>query len=77
MSEFIKYFVYSRAQYKLRNEIEQKLGKSFVPGTIIVKGEQKLYTELTDSPNNIQFPDTEVIWAGDIRTVSYIEPVVE
>ncbi len=77
MSEFQKYFIYSATQYKLKVELEAKLGKKYVPGTVLVRGTPKQYTELTDNPNSIQFPDSEVVWAGDIRQAKYTEPKVQ
>ena len=70
-SKYMRYFLYSREQMKLKKSVEEKLGKTFKLGTVIVKGLPKEYTEITTDPTNIKFSDAEVVVYGDIRELKY------
>ena len=41
------YFIYSEDQINEKNEILKKVGKRFVPGTIIVNGSRQKFTQLS------------------------------
>ena len=77
MSSYDRYFMYSREQLKLKNELESKIGRTFKPGTVIVNGNKKQYTEMCTVPNTVRFPDSKIIIAGDIRTITYTDPKAE
>ena len=44
--DFYVYFLYSEQQNKERSEIEKKMSRVFSPGTVIVNGRKKIFTEL-------------------------------
>ena len=73
-SKYMRYFLYSREQMKIKKAVEERLGKTFKLGTVIVKGIAKEYTEITTDPVNIKFSDAEVIVYGDIRELKYTKP---
>lgn len=68
-----RYFIYSHEQMKLRREIENKLGRDLVLGTVIVKGEKKNYTEIVTDLSNVRYADAEIVTYGDIRNINYTE----
>ena len=51
--DFYVYFLYSEQQNKERSEIEKKMSRVFSPGTVIVNGRKKIFTELSKSSSNI------------------------
>ena len=54
--DFYVYFLYSEQQNKERSEIEKKMSRVFSPGTVIVNGRKKIFTELSKSSSN-RYPD--------------------
>lgn len=69
-----KYFLYSQEQFNEKNEIMGKLGKSFVPGTVVVNGERKKYTQLSEKASIDRFVDTKIVAQGDPNTFTYTKP---
>lgn len=72
--DYFRYFMYSQNQAKLKREIAEKLGRRLELGTVIVKGEQKLFTEIVINPDNIRYSDAQIVASGDIRTMKYTNP---
>jgi hypothetical protein len=70
-SKYMRYFLYSREQMKIKKSVQEKLGKRFKLGTVIVKGLPKEYTEISTDPKNVKFSDTEIVVYGDIRELKY------
>jgi len=77
MANYDRYFMFSREQLRIKKELESKIGRTFTPGTVIVKGNRKQYTEMCIIPNNARFPDSRVVIVGDMRTIAYTEPKAE
>lgn len=77
MDNYNRYFMFSAEQLRLKKEIESKIGRIFVPGTVIVNGGKKQYTEMCTNPNSTRFPDSTIVASGDIRKITYTEPKVE
>ena len=73
-SKYMRYFLYSREQMNIKKSVEEKLGKTFKIGTVIVKGLPQEYTEITTDPVNIKFSDAKVVAYGDIRDMKYTKP---
>lgn len=69
----IKYFMFSVSQMNLRKEVESKLGKTYTPGSVLVNGVYKQYTEIVDDPKKSRYPDAIVVTSGDIRFIKYKE----
>lgn len=57
------YFLYSETQEKERNTIENKLGRVFVPGVVVVNGQRNYFTELSRKNTN-RYADTKVVAEG-------------
>lgn len=68
-----KYFIYSAEQFKLRKEVELKLGKKFKIGHVIVNGTKKPFTELS-SVRKSRFPDAVIVAEGDPTLMKYTMP---
>ena len=71
--ENIKYFIYSSEQFKFRKEMESVGGKKFKAGTVIINGDRKLFTELSNTPAS-RFSDAIVVATGDPNKMSYTMP---
>lgn len=57
------YFLYSETQEKERNTIENKLGRVFVPGVVVINGQRNYFTELSRKNTN-RYADTKVVAEG-------------
>lgn len=62
-SDVYVYFLYSEQQFKERSEIEKKMSRVFTPGTVIVGGRKKLFTEISKTPKS-RYPDFKVVAEG-------------
>lgn len=65
------YFMFSSSQLKLRREVEQKLGKQYRPGTVIVQGVPKQFTEIIDDPKKSAYSDSIIITSGILSKTQY------
>jgi hypothetical protein len=68
------YFLYSDEQFKEKNEILSKVGKSFSPGTVIVNGTRKKYTQLSTTQTISRFIDSKVVAEGVLSSFTYTSP---
>ena len=68
-----KYFIYSAEQLKFRRQIEEKMGKKFYVGQVIVNGARKPFTELSASPKS-RFSDAKIVAEGEASTFRYTLP---
>ena len=64
------YFLYSEQQFKERTAIEKKMSRIFTPGTVIVNGRKKPFTEMSKKSSN-RYPDCKVIAEGYISKMKY------
>ena len=71
--DFYVYFLYSEQQNKDRSEIEKKMSRVFSPGTVIVNGRKKIFTELSKSSSN-RYPDCKIIAEGWKSKMMYTPP---
>lgn len=67
------YFLYSEQQYQHRSEIEKKMSRIFSPGTVIVSGRKKLFTEMSKSSSN-RYPDCKIVAEGYKSKFLYTSP---
>jgi hypothetical protein len=68
------YFLYSEEQYKEKNTILNKANKIFEPGTVVVNGARKKFTQLSNSSTLPRFIDTKIIAEGNLSQFTYTEP---
>lgn len=71
MSSNIKFFIFSLTQFKMRKDVEARLGREYKPGEVLVNGTYKQYTEIVNDPKEARFPDAVIIASGDIRFIKY------
>lgn len=57
------YFLYSEQQFKERTAVEKKLSRIFTPGTVVINGRKKTFTEMSKKSSN-RYPDCKVIAEG-------------
>lgn len=68
------YFLYSSSQHKMREEIENSLGKKFIPGQVLVNGNWKLYTQISKTSENPAYGDAILITKGYLDSIKYTSP---
>lgn len=73
MADTIKYFIYSSQQLKLRKEAEQRMGKKFKAGHVIVNGVRKPFTELS-STGKSRYSDAKIVAQGNPSLMRYTLP---
>ena len=71
--DYYVYFLYSDQQNKDRSWIEKKMSRVFVPGTVIVDGRKKIFTELSKSSSN-RYPDCKIVAEGMKSKMMYTPP---
>ena len=76
MDNNIMYFLYSTEQYKEKNNILNKAGKVYTPGTVVVNGQKKSYTQLSSKKVIERFIDAKVVAEGNPKSMIYTEPKV-
>ena len=65
-----KFFLYSNQQMKERKDVEKRIGKTYIPGTVLVNGTWKEYTEISPTSNS-SYSDAKLIIEGDISNIKY------
>ena len=73
----IRYFIYSKEEFKQRTEVEANLGKKFYAGSLVIKGKTKKFTQIVKNLDNIIYPDFKIIAEADIETAKYTKPYSE
>lgn len=66
------YFLYSEQQRDHRSTIEAKMCRTFVPGTVVVNGIRKRFTEISSKSENL-YPDTTVVAKGYKSKMKYVD----
>ena len=69
-----KYFLYSQDQIQEKESVLNTSGKTFVPGTVVVNGVRKQFTQLSNSATMARFIDTKVVAQGELSTFTYTLP---
>lgn len=72
-NEPVKYFLFSSQQMKMRMEVEARIGRKYKPGTVLVKGSYKQFTDITDTPTSIRFPDSILVASGKLSEMTYVK----
>lgn len=70
------YFLYSKEQLEKRKSGLKKIGKTIKPGTVMVQGKWRTYSEISNSASS-QYSDMIVVAKGDLSDMSYNDPVIE
>lgn len=69
-----RYFIYSDEQKKEKTEIAKNMSKRFVPGTVVVNGRAKQYTDILRSMDDCRYGDAVIRCEGDIRKLKITNP---
>ena len=74
-----KYFIYSKNQFKDRNDIERNIGRKFYAGTIIVKGKPVRFTQIVYDLSLVRYTDYKVVYQTneDLDSLKYNMPYAE
>lgn len=64
------YFIYSKQQFNDRTKVENNIGKKFSPGTVLVKGSRKQYTELNNTGES-SYSDATIVAEGELSRMNY------
>lgn len=66
-----RYFLFSQSQYQLRQETEEKLGKTYIPGRVLSRGRWRDFTEISTTPSNNKFADAKIVAEGYLENMKY------
>ena len=69
-----RYFVYSQEQKKLNEDIFKKANKTYKPGSILVRGKQRQFTDILLDMKQSKYSDVQIIAQGDIRSFTFTNP---
>lgn len=72
MQDQYVYFLYSEQQRQQRTAIEARLSRTFIPGTVIVNGVRRKFTEMSLKNTNL-YPDVKVIAEGYKSKIRYTD----
>lgn len=64
------YFLYSEQQYKERTEIEARMSRVFNPGSVVVNGKRREFTEISRKNTN-RYPDCKLVAEGWRSKMNY------
>ena len=56
-----RYFIYSAEQKKEKQDIAKKTGGTYIPGTVIVNGRPKPYTDIVRDSSKFRYGDTSLV----------------
>lgn len=74
MDMYHRYFIYSAIQKKDKEKIYKQANKTYMPGSVMVKGYSKPFTDIVLKIENCPYSDAQVVIQGDIRKISYTPP---
>lgn len=57
------YFLYSEQQHNEREAIEKTMSRVFTPGSVVVNGRKRIFTEISKKPRN-RYPDSTIVAQG-------------
>jgi|JFJP01.1.fsa_nt_gi hypothetical protein len=70
------YFHFSKQQLDERTVAEAKLGNKYYPGTVIVKGKEKSFTDIIATPVS-RYNDAILITQGELDKIKYNKPYAD
>ena len=69
-----RYFLYSQSMEIMRKYAEDKIGKEFILGKVLVDGQYKSFTEISMSAENVSYADSVVVAKGNLDDMDYTLP---
>lgn len=76
MADKYMYFLYSDEQIKEKNQILSTTNRVFEPGTVVVNGTRKKFTQLSDKPTIPRFIDSKIIAEGYVDQFTFTDTKV-
>ena len=73
-SEDMVYFMFSQDQKTLIQSMDAQLGKEAKMGSVIINGEQKIFTEMVKDPSHSRYSDAEIVAYGLKGNFKYTLP---
>ena len=67
------YFLYSEQQARDRSAIEKTMSRVFTPGTVVINGRKKIFTEISRKTSN-RYPDCKIVAEGFRSQLVYTNP---
>ena len=74
MDMYNRFFIYSQLQRKEKDNIASNMSKKYIPGSLVIKGQKKLFTDIVLNVNNVRYSDYKIVAEGDIRKMKYTAP---
>ena len=71
---YYRYFIYSSTQKKDKEKIYKQANREYQPGSVIVRGSSKPFTDILLNVESCPYSDAQVVIQGDIRKIQYISP---
>lgn len=71
------YFIFSRQHLNKLQETFKTVGKNYTPGTVVVKGVVKQYTEILYRKFTIYSDYIVVAQTDNLDNIKYTEPIIE
>lgn len=68
-----KYFLYSTEQMKFMKSMDDKIGRKYKVGQVIVNGVRKPFTEISSAPTS-RFSDVKIVAQGEEYLFKYTLP---
>lgn len=65
-----RYFLYSKSQHNMREDVDKNINKVFIPGKVFNKGKWHIYTEISSTPSN-KYADSKIVAEGYIEDMKY------
>lgn len=65
------YFIFSSSQYRMKQDTMKTIGKEYNPGTVLVNGVYKQFTDIVDEVDSTRYPDAIVITSGYLDSIKY------
>lgn len=65
-----RYFLYSKTQHNMREEVDRGINKTFTPGKVLSKGRWVIFTEISTKPSN-SFADAKIVAEGYLEDMKY------
>lgn len=72
--DLYRYFLYSKSQEIIRTDADNRMGKKFILGQVLVKGRWVPFTQISAKADNEMWPDCVLIAEGYLKNMTYKEP---
>lgn len=61
MDQMPKYFLYSQRQHNENIKVYEELGKKYVCGYIVMRGQRHLFTQISEKPVSNIYTDSRIV----------------